>query len=73
MIGTGPFILRSYDKGVKVVFERNPDYHMKGLPSLGGVVIEIAPDTQARLSLLRAGKVEMAHIWGGSPRRKDGR
>ncbi|MBI5628620.1 MAG: ABC transporter substrate-binding protein [Candidatus Rokubacteria bacterium] len=64
VIGTGPFILRSYDKGVKVVFERNPDYYMKGLPYLDGVVIEIAPDTQTRLSLLRAGKVEMAHIWG---------
>ncbi|OGK86553.1 MAG: hypothetical protein A2X52_17700 [Candidatus Rokubacteria bacterium GWC2_70_16] len=64
VIGTGPFILRSYDKGVKVVFERNPDYYMKGLPHLDGVVIEIAPDTQTRLSLLRAGKVEMAHVWG---------
>jgi ABC-type transport system substrate-binding protein len=64
VIGTGPFVLRSYDKGVKVVFDRHPDYFMKGRPYLDGVVVEIAPDASARTSLLRAGKVEMGHIWG---------
>ncbi len=64
VIGTGPFILRSYEKGVRIIFERNPDYFMKGLPYLDGVVGEIAPDAQTRLSLLRAGKAELAHIWG---------
>src|SRR5213594_4883605 len=64
VIGTGPFVLKSYDKGVRVVFERNPGYFMKGLPYLDGVVIEITPDAAARVSLLRAGKVELPHIWG---------
>jgi len=36
VIGTGPFVLKSYDKGVKMVFERNPDYFMKGFPYLDG-------------------------------------
>ena len=64
VIGTGPFVLKSYDKGVRAVFERNPSYFMKGLPYLDGVVIEITPDAAARVSLLRAGKVELPHIWG---------
>ncbi len=64
MIGTGPFMVKSYQKGVQIAFERNPDYHVKGLPHLDGVVIEITPDASARLSLLRAGKVEMGHMWG---------
>jgi peptide/nickel transport system substrate-binding protein len=64
VIGTGPFVLRSYDKGVKVVYERNPNYFMKGLPYLDGVVIEITPDAAARVALLRSGKVELPHIWG---------
>jgi peptide/nickel transport system substrate-binding protein len=64
MIGTGPFVLKSYQKGSQVVFERNPDYHEKGRPYLDGVVIEITPDASARLSLLRAGKVDMGHMWG---------
>jgi peptide/nickel transport system substrate-binding protein len=64
VIGTGPFVLKSYDKGVRVVFERNPDYFMKGLPYLDGVVIEITPDAAARVAVLRAGKAELPHIWG---------
>jgi peptide/nickel transport system substrate-binding protein len=64
VIGTGPFVLKSYDKGVKVVFERNPTYFMKGLPYLDGAVIEITPDAAARLAVLRAGKAELPHIWG---------
>jgi len=64
VIGTGPFILKSYDKGVRMVFERNPGYFMKGLPYLDGVFVEITPDSAARLSLLRAGKVDLPHVWG---------
>jgi peptide/nickel transport system substrate-binding protein len=63
MIGTGPFMVKSYDKGIKIVFERNPDYFMKGLPYLDGAVIEITPDAAARLALLRSGKVEFGHLW----------
>ena len=64
VIGTGPFVLKSYEKGVKMVFERNPAYFMKGLPYLDGAVIEITPDAAARLSVLRAGKAELPHVWG---------
>ena len=64
MIGTGPFMVKSYQKGVNIVFERNPDYFMKDLPYLDGVVIEITPDATARLALLRSGKVELGHMWG---------
>ncbi len=64
MIGTGPFIVKSYQKGVQIAFERNPDYYVKGLPYLDGVVIEITPDSTARLSMLRAGKVDLGHMWG---------
>jgi peptide/nickel transport system substrate-binding protein len=66
VIGTGPFVLKSYERGVKVVFERNPDYFMKGLPYLDSVVYEVTPDAAARLSLLRAGRVELGHVWGWS-------
>ena len=64
MIGTGPFMLKSYQKGVQIAFEKNPDYHVKGLPYLDGVVIEITPESSTRLSLLRAGKVDLGHMWG---------
>ena len=63
-IGTGPFVLKSYDKGVRAVFERNADYFAKGLPYLDSVVIEITPDAAARASLMRAGKAELIQIYG---------
>jgi peptide/nickel transport system substrate-binding protein len=64
VIGTGPFVLKSYEKGVKAVFERNPTYYMKDKPYLDGVTIEITPDAAARIAVLRAGKAELPHIWG---------
>jgi peptide/nickel transport system substrate-binding protein len=64
VIGTGPFVLRSYERGVRAVFERNPDYYLPGLPYLDAVSVEIVPDAAARLALLRAGKLELAHWWG---------
>src|SRR5499426_3202996 len=64
MIGTGPFMLKSYQKGSQIAFERNPEYFVKGLPYLDGVVIEITPETNARLSLFRAGRVPLPHMWG---------
>src|SRR5438094_5646467 len=44
--------------------ERNPDYYLPGLPYLDAVSVEIVPDAAARLALLRAGKLELAHWWG---------
>src|SRR2546426_12128029 len=64
VIGTGPFVLKTYDRGVRLVFDRNADYFIAGLPYLDGVTVEIVPDQAARLALLRTGKVELAHWWG---------
>jgi len=64
MIGSGPFMLKSYQKGSQIVFERNPDYYVKGLPYLDSVVIEITPEANSRLSLFRAGRVHLPHMWG---------
>ena len=37
---------------------------MKGLPYLDRVAIEITPDAAARMSVLRAGRVDLGHMWG---------
>jgi peptide/nickel transport system substrate-binding protein len=36
-IGTGSFILERYERGVKLIFKRNPDFYMKGLPYVDGI------------------------------------
>jgi len=63
-IGTGPFTLESYERGIKLVFKRNPDFYVQGLPYLDGIEWQITPDAAARLSLLRTGKVEFLHVHG---------
>jgi ABC-type transport system substrate-binding protein len=64
VIGTGPFVLKSYQRGVRAVYERNPEYHITGLPYLDAVHLEVVPEQNTRLSMLRAGKLELAHWWG---------
>jgi peptide/nickel transport system substrate-binding protein len=63
-IGTGPFILERYERGVKLIFKRNPDYYIKGLPYVDGIEWQMTPDAAARVSLLRAGKVDFVHTTG---------
>src|SRR5918996_4906669 len=63
-IGTGPFILESYERGIKLTFKKNPDFYVKGLPYLEGLEWQMTPDAAARLSLLRAGKVDFLHVHG---------
>ena len=63
-IGTGPFILDRYERGVKLIFKRNPDYYVKGLPYVDGIEWQMTPDAAARVSLLRAGKVDFVHTTG---------
>jgi peptide/nickel transport system substrate-binding protein len=63
-IGTGPFMVERYERGVKLIFKKNPDFFIKGLPYLDGIEWQITPDAAARLSLLRAGKVDFLHVHG---------
>jgi len=40
-IGTGPFMLQSWQKGVKAVFVRNPYYFRAGKPYLDKVIVDV--------------------------------
>ena len=57
-IGTGPFMLQSWQKGVKVVFVRNPYYFRAGKPYLDKVIVDVnvAPNVIA----LKVEKGELA-------------
>jgi peptide/nickel transport system substrate-binding protein len=60
-VGTGPFILKSWTAGDRLVLERNPDYWNKGHPYLDRVVLRPLPDAQSRFASLRAGESDL--IW----------
>jgi peptide/nickel transport system substrate-binding protein len=58
-VGTGPFRLVRYSGGSEVEVERNPDYHVDGLPYLDGIVYRILPDPQTRFQSVQSGDVDM--------------
>ncbi len=60
----GPFVLRSYEPGQRMVFDRNPRYWKKDaagiqLPYADQVVLEVVPDQNAELVRLQSGQIDM--------------
>ncbi|HEX7282511.1 MAG TPA: ABC transporter substrate-binding protein [Vicinamibacterales bacterium] len=60
----GPFVLRSYEPGQRIVFDRNPRYWKKDaagiqLPYADQLVLEVVPDQNAELLRLQAGQIDM--------------
>ncbi|MHB1125565.1 MAG: ABC transporter substrate-binding protein [Bacillota bacterium] len=59
-IGTGPFIMEKYDRGVGITYKANPNY-FKGKPYLDGLQFLIIPDESARIAAFRAGQLDLAN------------
>lgn len=60
----GPYLLRSYEPGQRMVFDRNPRYWKKDvagiqLPYADQVVLEVVPDQNAELLRLQSGQIDM--------------
>jgi len=61
MAGLGPFILRRYEPGQRLTFDRNPYYWQRGgqRPGLSHLVLEVVPDQDAELLQLETGSIDM--------------
>jgi peptide/nickel transport system substrate-binding protein len=64
LAGLGPFLLKEYTPGQRLVFERNPRYwrtapNGDALPYLDRLVLEIVPDQNAELLRLQSGATDM--------------
>ena len=60
-VGTGPFVLKSWTAGDRMVVERNPTYWDKGHPYLDRVVLRPLPDSQSRFASLQSGETDL--VW----------
>lgn len=60
-VGTGPFVLKSWTAGDRMVVERNPDYWDKAKPNLDRVVLRPLPDSQSRFASLKSGETDV--VW----------
>jgi peptide/nickel transport system substrate-binding protein len=58
-VSSGPFRLVDWRKGDRVILEKNPFYYRQGLPYLDGIEILYVPDDNTRVSMLRAGELDM--------------
>lgn len=66
-VGTGPFVLKSWQRGSSMQLVKNPHHWAKGedgqpLPYLDGVRFEIVPDDATRILKLQAGELDAAEF-----------
>jgi peptide/nickel transport system substrate-binding protein len=66
IVGMGPFVLREYMPGERLVFERNERYWRKAddgqpLPYLDRIVLEVVPDQNTELLRLTSGATDLTH------------
>jgi len=57
-LGAGPYILKSWEKGVRMDFEANPNYY-KGEPKIKNITILFIQDTQQAVAQLLTGDVDV--------------
>lgn len=62
MMGTGPFKFVKWDQGSQVVLERNPNYFVKGLPYLDGVVMRTVSEDAARIANIVGGTSDVMPV-----------
>lgn len=58
-VGTGPFLLKSFEQGVGVKYEKNPNYWESGKPYLDGVEYTIISEPTTLENALTAGEIDM--------------
>jgi peptide/nickel transport system substrate-binding protein len=57
-MGSGPYRLKSWQRGVQTVLEANPGY-WRGKPPFGTVVFRVVPDVSTRLADLQTAKADI--------------
>ena len=60
----GPFVIREYQPGQRVLFDRNPRYFRtaedgSALPYLDRLVLQVVPDQDAELMRLQSGEIDL--------------
>ncbi len=59
-VGSGPFMVKEWLRGQKLVLERNPNYWKEGKPYLDSITVEYVPDDNTRMLKIESGEAEIA-------------
>ncbi len=69
LVGTGPFMLESWESGQSITMKRNPDYDWgppmvenQGPPHLEKMVYNVIPDATTQLAALQSGDVDVLFV-----------
>ena len=71
VIGTGPWMMDRWEPNVRMIFSRNPQYFVAGLPYADGVELTVDRDPSSRLAAWLAGKFDFAPEYQQVVRRLD--
>lgn len=61
-VGTGPFMLDRWVRDNRIVLTRNPDYWMKGHPTLDGVNMNIITEHAVQIQGLLSGQIDVDYL-----------
>jgi ABC-type transport system substrate-binding protein len=59
-VGAGPYVLKEWVKGDRIVFTRNETYYGKK-PTVEKLTFKIVPETATREAMLRAGQIDICY------------
>jgi peptide/nickel transport system substrate-binding protein len=60
-VGSGPYIMKSWTAGDRMILEKNPDYWDKDKVYFDRITLKPLPDAQSRFASLQSGEVDL--IW----------
>ncbi len=60
-VGTGPYVLKSWTAGDRMILEKNPDYWDKDKVYFDRITLKPLPDAQSRFASLQSGEADI--IW----------
>ncbi len=63
-VGSGPYVIDSWNKGSFIALKKNPNYHVKGAePYLDKVIFQFLPDVNSRWLALESGEVDFLNYY----------
>jgi peptide/nickel transport system substrate-binding protein len=71
VIGTGPWMLDSYRPNVGLIYVRNPNYFVQGLPYIDRIEATVDEDNASRMAAFLSGKYDLGWEFPGTINRVD--
>lgn len=70
VVGSGPFMMKEYKRGVSIQMVKNPNYHVPDRPYLDGITYYVIPDPATAYAYLRTGQLLFYDGLSGKDARK---